>query len=93
MNSGLIISYNCEMETIRQVVQVGKSRQIQITLPETVEPGLVEVVIVVQPLSNQIKSTSDRSQENQLVELFGFLPRRVEPLQFQQEIRKEWDRY
>ena len=81
------------METIRQVVQVGKSRQIQITLPESVEPGLVEVVIVVQPLSNQTKLTDDRAQENQIVELFGFLPRRVEPLQFQQKLRKEWDRY
>ena len=81
------------MKTIRQVVQVGKSRQIQITLPESVEPGLVEVVIVVQPVLNQTKSTNDRSQENQIVELFGFLPPRIEPLQFQQELRKEWDRY
>lgn len=81
------------METIRQVVKVGKNRQIQLTLPESVEPGLVEVVIVVQPLSNQTKSIDDRAQENQIVELFGFLPRRVDPLQFQQELRKEWDRY
>ncbi len=81
------------MKTIRQVVQVGKNRQIQITLPESIEPGLVEVVIVVQPVLDQTKSTSERSQENQTVELFGFLPRRVEPLQFQQELRKELDRY
>ncbi|HAA28211.1 MAG TPA: hypothetical protein DCE56_11710 [Cyanobacteria bacterium UBA8553] len=81
------------MKTIRQVIQVGKSRQIQITLPESVEPGLVEVVIVVQPVLNQTKSTSGCSQENQIVELFGFLPPRIEPLQFQQELRKEWDRY
>lgn len=81
------------METIRQVVQVGKSRQIQLTLPESVEPGLVEVVIVVQPLSNQTKSIDDRAQKNQIVELFGFLPRRVDPLKFQQQLRKEWDRY
>jgi hypothetical protein len=62
------------MKTIRQVVQVGKNRQIQITLPESIEPGLVEVVIVVQPILDQTKSTSDCSQENQTVELFGFLP-------------------
>jgi hypothetical protein len=81
------------MKTIRQVVQVGKNRQIQITLPESIEPGLVEVVIVVQPVLDQTKSTSDRSQENQTVELFGFLPPQVDPIQFQQELRKEWERY
>jgi len=89
------------METIRQVVQVGSDRQIQITLPETIKPGLVEVVIVVQSISTQLNPTGDaasaatslRPQENQLVDLFGCLPQRVDPLLFQQELRKEWDRY
>jgi hypothetical protein len=81
------------METIRQVVQVGKNRQIQITLPETVEPGLVEMVIVVQPVSNQSGASRSSSGENKPVNLFGFLARRVDPLEFQKEMRKEWDRY
>ncbi len=47
------------METIHQVVQVGSDRQIQITLPETIKPGLVEVVIVVQSISTQLNPTGD----------------------------------
>ncbi len=81
------------METIRQVVQVGKNRQIQITLPETVEPGLVEMVIVVQSVSNRSGASRSNSGENKPVNLFGFLARRVDPLEFQKEMRKEWDRY
>jgi hypothetical protein len=81
------------MKTIHQVVQVDKTRQIQITLPESVEPGLVEVVIVVQPVSTQTQPIPDHSQKKPIVDLFGFLPRRVDPLQFQQELRKELDRY
>ncbi|MBC6422158.1 MAG: hypothetical protein GDA38_11885 [Hormoscilla sp. SP12CHS1] len=38
------------METIRKVVSIGCDRQLEIRLPDAVEPGLVEVIVVVQPL-------------------------------------------
>lgn len=31
--------------------------------------------------------------ENKPVNLFGFLAKRVDPLEWQKEMRKEWDRY
>ncbi|MDF5727567.1 MAG: hypothetical protein PUP92_05890 [Rhizonema sp. PD38] len=77
------------METIRQVIQVGKSRQIQLTLPESIEPGLIEMVIVLQPVANQTPETVASCEENQ-INLFGFLPQRVDSLLFQKQIRKEW---
>lgn len=72
------------METIRQVVHVRSDRKIELTLPETVEPGLVEIVIVLQPLPN--------SEQLPRKSLFGFLPRRIDPMEFQRQIRDEWDR-
>ncbi len=72
------------METIRQVVNVTRDRKIELTLPETVKPGLVEMVIVLQSLPD----SEPRPRKN----LFGFLPNRIDPIQFQQEMRDEWNR-
>lgn len=72
------------METIRQVVTVPSDRKIELTLPETVEPGLVEIVIVLQPLPN--------SQSLPRKSLFGFLPKRIDPMEFQGQMRDEWNR-
>ena len=75
------------METIRQVVEVQGDRKVQITLPNTIEPGLVEMVIVVRSLPQIEPETAP-----QATHLFGFLPQRVDPLQFQQQLRDEWNR-
>jgi hypothetical protein len=73
------------METIRQVVHVNRDRKIELTLPDAVQPGLVEIVVVLQPLQ-QPQSVSE-----QIPNLFGFLPTRIDPLQFQQTLRNEWN--
>ena len=39
------------METIRQIVQINSDRKLEINLPPNIEPGLVEVVVVVQSLN------------------------------------------
>ena len=75
------------METIHQVVEIKGDRKVQITLPNTVESGLVEMVIVVQPMSQTQPEIAPQSTR-----LFGFLPQRVDPLQFQQQLRDEWNR-
>ncbi|NEQ48061.1 MAG: hypothetical protein F6K00_32830 [Leptolyngbya sp. SIOISBB] len=75
------------METFRQVVTVSSDhRKIEVTLPNTIPPGKVEVVLVVQPISDQSGSASLPD----VVNLFGFLPKRVDPLQFERQIRDEW---
>jgi hypothetical protein len=73
------------METIRQIVHVNRDRKIELTLPDAVQPGLVEVVVVVQPLQQSLPDSE------QIPNLFGFLPIRVDPLQFQQNLRNEWN--
>ncbi|MBW4518880.1 MAG: hypothetical protein KME16_04150 [Scytolyngbya sp. HA4215-MV1] len=75
------------METIRQVIEIKGDRKVQITLPNTIEPGLVEMVIVVRSLPQIEPETAP-----QATHLFGFLPQRVDPLQFQQQLRDEWNR-
>lgn len=76
------------METIRKVVYVGSDRQLEISLPDTVEPGLVEVVLVVQSLQPVTKISQ---QGEETLDLFGFLPKRIDPLEFQQALRAEWN--
>ncbi|MDY6804576.1 MAG: hypothetical protein SXA11_12315 [Cyanobacteriota bacterium] len=76
------------METIRKVVSVGSDRQLEIRLPDTVKPGLLEVVVVVQSLPSR-RSVSP--EEDEVLDLFGFLPKRIDPLEFQQALRAEWD--
>ena len=82
------------METIRQIVQVNSDRRIEITLPATVTPGLIEVVIVLQaiPPAEPKDSLSETLHEysSQPLDLFGFLQRQVNPPQFQEQLRKEW---
>ncbi|MBW4580904.1 MAG: hypothetical protein KME42_15160 [Tildeniella nuda ZEHNDER 1965/U140] len=72
------------METMRQIVQVNSDRKVELTLPDAVEPGLVEIVVVLQPLQ------PSQTPAAQSINLFGFLPTRIDPLQFQRELRDEW---
>jgi hypothetical protein len=74
------------METIRQIVLVNSDRKIELPLPEGVQPGLVEIVVVLQPLERS-KSTS-----TEIPNLFGFLESRIDPLHFQRDLRDEWNR-
>ena len=75
------------METIRQIVRINRDRKVELTLPEAVQPGLVETVVVLQPLQSL-----PQPAPTQTLNLFGFLSPRVDPLQFQQELRNEWNR-
>ena len=75
------------METIRQVVEAKSDRKIEITLPNTIQPGLVEMVVVVQSMPRTDLQTAPPSSN-----LFGFLPQRIDPLQFQRQLRHEWNR-
>ena len=72
------------METIRQIVQVNSDRRIEITLPATVTPGLIEVVIFLQAIPTADSPKDSRSEtlheySSQPLDLFGFLQRQVNP--------------
>jgi hypothetical protein len=76
------------METFRQIVTVSSNRKIEMTLPDAIPPGQVEIVVVVQPINEPAPSASAPAADN----LFGFLPKRVDPLQFERQMRDEWNR-
>jgi hypothetical protein len=79
------------METMRQVVQVEPDRKIELTLPNSIQPGLVEMLIVVQPIV-QPQATTDATISPATAQgMFGFLPKRVDPMAFQQAMRNEWN--
>ncbi len=71
------------METIRQVIEVKGDRKVEITLPNTIQPGLVEMVVVVRSMPQT------QLEANPSSNLFGFLPQRIDPLQFQRQLRDE----
>lgn len=75
------------METIRQTVRVKSDRKIEITLPDNINPGLFEVVVVLQPISK----ANPQRDSTQALNLFGFLPQRIDPLEFQHQLRNEWN--
>lgn len=74
------------METIRQIITVTTERKIEVTLPDSVKPGLVEMLIVLQSLPDASHSTQASTRQN----LFGFLPKRIDPLEFERQIWNEW---
>ena len=74
------------MEIIRQIITVPAERKIEVTLPDSVKPGLVEMVIVLQPLPATSQATQVSTHQN----LFGFLPKRIDPLEFERQIWNEW---
>lgn len=76
------------METFCQVVTVSSDRKIEMTLPDAIPPGQVEIVVVVQSISEPATSASSPAVNN----LFGFLPKRVDPRQFERQMRDEWNR-
>lgn len=81
------------MQTLRQIVEVGDDRKLEIILPATVEPGPLEIVVTFQPAQSP-----EPSPLNKFKSLFGFLKKRlnsfdsVDPVAFQRELRNEWDR-
>lgn len=76
------------METFRQVVTVGSDHRVEVTIPDTIPPGQVEIVVVVQPISEPAAPASSAATSS----LFGFLPKRIDPAQFEQQMRDEWNR-
>lgn len=76
------------METIRQIVTVTAERKVEVILPDSVQLGLVEMVIVLQPLSPTPQPVEVANRRN----LFGFLPIRIDPLEFERQVRDEWNR-
>jgi len=74
------------MEIIRQITTVTTERKIEVPVPDSIKPGLVEMLIVLQPLPVTSQATQVSTHQN----LFGFLPKRIDPLEFERQIRNEW---
>ncbi len=86
------------MHTIHQIIKIEDDRQLHLTLPPDITPGLTEVIIVLQacPATTETEP-SDSQPEHPLPttaaqNYFGFLPRRIDPIVFQQQLRHEWHR-
>lgn len=67
------------MQTLRQIIEVGGDRKLELTLPDNVEPGPMEVVVTFQPVRTVEPVASPLLKFRGL---FGFLPKRVDPAVF-----------
>ncbi len=76
------------MQTLRQIIEVGGDRKLELTLPDNLEPGPMEVVVTFQPVNVAEPVASPLLKFRRL---FGFLPKRIHPMGFQRRLRNEWD--
>ena len=77
------------MRTIQAQVNIKRDRQLNVQLPEDIETGQYQVVIVINP---QIPADKTPARHN-LNQLAGKIKafKDVDAVAWQQEIREEWD--
>ena len=77
------------MRTIQAQVNIDSDRQLTLQLPEDIEAGEYQVVIVMNPQ----KETSTISPKHKLNQLAGKITafKNIDAVAWQQEIRGEWD--
>jgi len=76
------------MRTIETQVNVTSDHQLYIQLPEDIEAGQYQVVIVMNP--QKVDTPSAKHNLNQLAgKITAF--KNVDAVSWQQEIREEWD--
>ena len=77
------------MRTIQTQVNIKSDRKLNIQLPEDIESGQYQVVIVINPQTS-IDSNPARHNLNQLSgKITAF--KNIDAVAWQQEIRREWD--
>ena len=77
------------MRTIQAQVKINSDRQLNVQLPEDIEAGQYQVVIVISP-----QTTADNSPpKHNLNQLAGKITafKDIDAVAWQQEIRREWD--
>lgn len=79
------------MKTFEVSVNIPENRRLMIELPEGVEAGDYQVVVIMTPAKVSMNSTSDNPHK--LNELAGQVSSfsEVDAVAWQQQIRSEWD--
>ena len=74
------------MLSIKQKYSVSLDRKVSIQLPKTIEPGEHEIIVIVdRPLANT------RDKETDLMAFSATLDWPVDGLEYQHQIRDEWE--
>ena len=74
------------MLSIKQKYSVSQDRKVSIQLPKTIEPGEHEIIVIVdQPLAYT------RDKEADLMAFSATLDWPVDGLEYQRQIRDEWE--
>ena len=77
------------MRTIQAQVNISSDRQLNLQLPEDIEAGQYQVVIVINPQT----PADDISKNHNLNQLAGKIKafKDLDAVTWQQEIREQWD--
>lgn len=77
------------MQTIQALVNITSDRQLNLQLPEDIEVGQYQIVIVMNP-ETEANKISPQQDINQLAgKITAF--KNVEAVAWQQKTREEWD--
>jgi hypothetical protein len=77
------------MQTIQTQVNIKSDRRLNIQLPEDIEAGEYQVVIVINP-QTKVNKVSPQHNLNQLAgKITAFS--NIDAVAWQQEVRDEWD--
>lgn len=78
------------MKTLQIEVDIPADRQLTIQLPEDVEPGKHQVVVVMQPQDLKAEREGGQHHLNELAgQVTSFVE--VDAMTWQRQIRDEWD--
>lgn len=77
------------MQTIQTEVNIADNRRLEIDLPEDIQAGTYQIVLVLnpQPQKNDDTTIQNLNDAAGKLKIFG----QLEPVQWQQQIRDEWD--
>ena len=77
------------MQTIQAEITVSDDRRLEIDLPEDIEVGTYQVVLVLNPQPQPLETvaTHQLNEATGKLEIFS----QIDPVQWQQNMREEWD--
>ena len=77
------------MQTIQTQVNIDSDRQLKIQLPEEIETGQYQIVIVMNPQATNNNSPTEHNLNQLAGKIAAF--KNIDAVVWQQEVREEWN--
>lgn len=77
------------MKTIQAEITISDDRRLELDLPEDIEVGTYQVVLVLNPQPQPMETKTNHNLNEAAGKLKIFS--QIDPVQWQRQIRDEWD--